>query len=70
MWCSVKIIQVENLPGFYVDTDEDDWYQYIRYSADNWLVRMGESYEPLYDCEKLEILFKEITLDKKPNYIY
>jgi hypothetical protein len=42
----------------FVETDGDDLYQYTRYGADNWTVRMGESDEPVYRCEELEAAFQ------------
>lgn len=44
---------------FFVETDEKEQNYYTRYSSDNWTVRMGESDEPLYDCEEIERLFQE-----------
>lgn len=41
-------------------TDEKEYNQYTRYSEGNWTVTIGESDEPVYDCEKLEIEFKKI----------
>ena len=56
----MKIKNVQPMKGFYVDTDEPDYYQYIRYGKDNWMVRMGESYEGCYGVEgELENLFQE-----------
>lgn len=37
-------------------TDNNDYYTYTRYGADNWSIRMGESDEPLYDTETIEEL--------------
>ena len=42
-----------------VITDEE-YNQYTRYSANCWTVTIGESDEPVYDCEELEIEFKKI----------
>ena len=42
----------------FVETDEDGYTLYTRYSADNWTVRMGESDESVYDCDELEAAFQ------------
>lgn len=42
----------------FVTTDEGDYYEYTRYSSTNWTVRMGESDEPVYNCEELEDMFQ------------
>jgi hypothetical protein len=56
----MKIKNVEPMEGLYVDTDEPDYHQYIRYGNDNWMVLMGESYERCYHrAEELENLFQE-----------
>ena len=42
----------------FIETDEEDYYSYTRYSATNWTVVMGESDEPVSDCEELEAEFQ------------
>ena len=42
----------------FVETDGGDIYQYTRYGANSWTVRMGESDEQVYDCEELEAAFQ------------
>ena len=37
-----------------IETDDDDYIQYIRFGHNNWLVRIGESLEPVYRCDELE----------------
>lgn len=55
----MRIIEVSKAVIFYVTTDSDELYEYKRYSADNWTVIMGESDEPVYDCEDLEEMFQK-----------
>jgi hypothetical protein len=38
--------------------------QYTRYGPDCWYIRMGESDEPVYDCEEHEKAFQEAFLCK------
>ncbi|MCP5006680.1 MAG: hypothetical protein GY941_22465 [Planctomycetes bacterium] len=44
---------------FVMRTDDDELFNYTRYSADNWFVTMGESDEHVYDSEELEELFQK-----------
>lgn len=55
----MKIKEVTKATIFYVETDEEGYYRYIRHGADSWTVTMGESDEPVYDCEELEKLFQD-----------
>lgn len=55
----MKIKEVTKAIIFYVETDEEDYYRYIRHGADSWMVAMGESDEPVYKCEELEQMFQE-----------
>jgi hypothetical protein len=45
----------------FVQTDESGWNDYIRFGEDNWMIRMGESYEiVLYTQEaKLDEAFEK-----------
>ena len=45
----------------FVQTDESGWNDYIRFGEDNWMIRMGESYENvLYTQEaKLDEAFEK-----------
>ena len=62
----MKILEVKEVTSFYVETDEDEYSQYIRYGHDCWMVRMGESDEPIYMCEEIEALYQEyINKDKR-----
>jgi len=58
----MRITEVNQFTGFFIVTDEADQNEYIRLSRDNWLVRMGESYEACYDCEELERLLLNLLL--------
>ena len=55
----MKITEVTKIVCFLIETDDEDNYMYTRYSFDNWTVRMGESDEPLYNCEEIEALYQE-----------
>jgi len=41
---------------YYVEYDDTD---YIRLGQDNWMYRIGESLETIYECEQLEKEFQE-----------
>lgn len=53
------IIKVSKITAHVVDTDEAEFSHYTRYSATSWFVTMGESDEPVYDCEELEKAFQK-----------
>ena len=55
----MKIVNVTKSIVFYVETDENELNRYTRHSSENWTVTMGESDEPIYDCEELEKVFQE-----------
>ena len=56
----MKITDIFEQTVFIVETDEDDYSSYTRYSKDCWFIRMSESDEPLYDCEKIENEFQKV----------
>ncbi|MBD8348561.1 hypothetical protein [Dysgonomonas sp. HGC4] len=57
----MKIEKVTNVSFLRVDTDDN---VYERYGYDGWYIRIGESTEPVYDCEELEEEFQRfITLN-------
>ena len=60
----MKVVDVEEIKSEIIEIDEGDWKFYKRYSADNWEVNMGESWEPCYNSEKLETAYQEY---KKAN---
>lgn len=41
--------------------DDEVLYEYVRFSENNWMMRFGESYEPILNAEEkqLEEMFKE-----------
>ena len=55
----MKIVKAEELRVIRVETDESEYSNYTRYSSDCWYVQMGESDEPVYDCEELENLYQK-----------
>lgn len=55
----MKIVRVTKAIIFYIETDEKDYHRYIRHAANSWTVAMGESDEPVYDCEELEKMFQK-----------
>ncbi len=55
----MQIKQVDKETIYYVETDEEQWYYYIRHSADSWSLLMGESWKTQYDCEELEQMFQD-----------
>ena len=70
----MQVLDITKQTCEFVTTDEkqDSWYEYIRYSEDNWMISMGQSYETLYNCEKIEkeyqiykTLHKPIIASKK-----
>ena len=54
----VKVCRVKPMMGEFVETDEPDVNGYVRYSADNWMVILGESYETVFQCEALEDAYR------------
>jgi len=59
---NMNVTEISKHTVHYLETDEEDWNFYTRYSADNWSVRMGESDEPVYDNEtiaELEAAFQK-----------
>lgn len=63
----MEIITVERRSYHYIETDESEFFNYVRYSPDCWMVRMGESDEPMYDCEGLEAAFIEKQKTDEPS---
>lgn len=55
----MQIKNVEEATVFFVQTDEPYPNQYTRYDPYNWTVSIGESDEPVYDCQELEDLFQQ-----------
>ena len=61
----MKITEVTKVICFFIETDDEDNYMYNRYDANNWTVRMGESDEPLYNCDEIEKLYQEWITKQK-----
>lgn len=61
----MKIEEITKAEIHFVTTDEEDYYEYTRYSATNWTVRMGESDEPVYDCKELESMFQRALANER-----
>lgn len=58
----MRAMEISEHTIHYLQTDEEGWNFYTRYSADSWSVKIGESDEPVYDSGKiieLESLFRE-----------
>ena len=58
----MKIEKVQKITVFLVTTENRT---YSRYSADTWYESMGESDDPVYNCENLEKLFQEYLNTQK-----
>jgi hypothetical protein len=54
----MKVVDFMKTVVYFVETDESNYSFYTRYDADNWTKRMGESDEPIFDCEELERQFQ------------
>ena len=61
----MRIKEVTKSTVFYVKTGGNEPRQYTRYSSDNWSVLMGESEEPVYECQELEEEFQRYIAKKK-----
>lgn len=64
------IKEIDKSEIYYVTTDEKEYNEYIRYSSNNWMVKIGESEEPLYDCEELEAEFQRAMEEKQKEAFY
>ena len=47
-----RVTDVQPISGELIEFEEQD--SHIRYSADNWVWRIGESTETVFDCTELE----------------
>lgn len=65
----MTIQEVHPIASHLVVTDEKPWNVYTRYGPDSWMQRMGESYEPVYECAELEAAFQAFiaTSAKAPS---
>jgi hypothetical protein len=55
----MKVKSITPNTGYYIEMEDSDYYSYIRYSENNWMVQMGEFYESLYDDKELEESFQQ-----------
>ena len=60
----MKVLDVESFSGECVETDNEEWPDYFRYSSDNWERRYGESTEPVYDCKDIEVAYQKFKAKK------
>lgn len=61
----MKIKEVSNSEILSIETDEDEQFQYLRFSKSSWYVWMGESLEPCYDDADLEKAYQEYLKEIK-----
>lgn len=62
------MIKIEEIREFVSHTVETSENTYTRHSSQCWTIIMGESEEPVYDCEELEKAYQEFisnTITKK-----
>ena len=60
----MKIVEVNSVQSWYVETDEGEWPTYRRNSKDSWEQLMGNSFEEVChreDIDELEKLFNEFN---------
>jgi hypothetical protein len=43
----------------YIETDDPDYPDFLRFSPNSWVQRMGESWEPVYDDQECEEAYQE-----------
>jgi hypothetical protein len=55
----MKILEATNGTHVSIETDDPDYPFFIRFSKDCWVQGMGESWESVYDDEKLEEAYQE-----------
>ena len=55
----MKVKQVTEIQSLRVETDEEECFDYTRYSADSWWVSMGGSEEEVYDCTEIEQAYQD-----------
>ena len=54
----MKIVNIESVLIYHVETDADQYPYYRRYAGGGWEQQMGESWESVYDDKELEALFQ------------
>jgi len=55
----MKVIKISDSKSEIVEVAEGEWTTYRRYSADNWEILMGDSWEPEDCCEDIEEAYQE-----------
>lgn len=63
----MKIVSFSREVVYFIETDESNDSSYIRYDSDNWMRRIGESEETVFDCEELENQFQLKLLGDRKN---
>tara|TARA_B110000977_G_C10614254_1_gene313498 strand:+ start:25 stop:450 length:426 start_codon:yes stop_codon:yes gene_type:complete len=63
----MKITEVTEIQCSYIETNEEYPNEYKRYSPYNWTVLLGESNEPVHNCEEIEELYQ--NFHNKPDHI-
>lgn len=58
------MIKIEEIREFVSHTVETSENVYTRHSSQCWTIVMGESEEPVYDCEELEKAYQEFISNK------
>lgn len=58
------IKEVHPITCHFVVTDDRPWCDYTRYGPDNWMQRMGEGYEPVFESAELEAAFQAFIAAK------
>lgn len=54
----MKVTAVLPVVVHLVTTDQKEFHTYTRFSSANWTQTMGESDEPVYDCQELEAAYQ------------
>lgn len=57
----MKIISIKSRLIHYVEFEGES---YVRFSADNWMVVMGESLESVMDCKDIEKAFHDYNINQ------
>lgn len=55
----MRVIMVEPQRGELVTIEGTDYGLAVRYSADHWMLLMGESYEPVFAPDDLEAAYQQ-----------
>lgn len=60
----MRVISIEPSYSEVIETDADEWPTYRRYGPDNWENLMGESWETVFDTERLEAAYQAAKAQK------